>query len=142
MKKKLLAILGALTLGVGVIHGVPTVPAMAANCDPSFLGFQAWYSGLAMDSNCNIDSSKYKDKDGLSKLIWTIVLNIMLDISIAVGILATGFVMYGGYLYIMSRGEPDKTAKGKITIRNAAIGIIIAVGAGVIVGTIKTILTA
>ena len=127
--------------------GAINMPASAVRCNKSFLGFQACYSDLQMTScdSGTIDSTYYKDDpqhQRLPELIWTIVLNVMIDISIAIGILATGFVMYGGYLYIFSQGSPDKTANGKITIRNAIIGIIIAVAAGVIIGTIKTILTA
>lgn len=144
MKNKILISVGILSVFLGAIFGVSNGQVSAVKCSASFLGFQAWYSDLEM-TDCKkgtIDSNQYKGDDGLAKLVWTIVLNIMADISIAVGVLATVFVMYGGYLYIMSKGEPDKTAKGKITIRNAIIGIIIAIGAGVIVFTVKTILTA
>lgn len=147
MKKKLALCLGILGVLCGFVFGTNDQPATAVQCDATFLGFQAWYSGLDMKS-CSgqdagvINSDAYKNDDGMAKLIWTIVLNIMLDISIAIGILATSFVVYGGYLYIFSEGSPDKVAKGKTTIKNAVIGIIIAVAAGVIVGTIKIILTA
>lgn len=143
MKKKLTLCLGILGVLCGFIFGANDQPAMAA-CDPNatFLGFPAWYNGLSLDGNCNIRSDAYQGDDGIAKLIWTIVLNVMMDISIAIGILATGFMVYGGYRYIFSQGSPDQVAKGKTTIKNAVIGIIIAVAAGVIVGTIKTILTA
>ena len=142
MKKKLALCAGILSILCGLVFGVNSQP-VAATCDPNatFLGFPAWYNGLSLDSNCNINSSAYQGGDGMAKLVWTIVLNIMMDISIAIGILATAFVVYGGYLYIFSQGSPDRVAKGKTTLRNAAIGVVIAVAAGVIVGTIKTILT-
>ena len=136
MKKRLTLCLGILGVLCGFVFGVNDQPTTAVQCNATFLGFQAWYSGLDMKS-CSgpdagvINSNSYQNNNGMAKLIWTIVLNIMMDISIAIGILATGFMMYGGYLYIMSRGEPDKTAKGKITIRNAVIGIVIAVAAHV-----------
>ena len=150
MKRKLLLPLGVITILLSGFFGVFSNQTFAVQCSQcsecheSFLGFQAWYSGIELKDckNASIDSEHYKQlNNGLAVLVWTIILNVMLDISIAIGILATGFVMYGGYLYIFSQGSPDKAAKGKITIRNAIIGIVIAVAAGVIVGTIKTILT-
>ncbi|MCF0232803.1 MAG: hypothetical protein HUJ63_11205 [Enterococcus sp.] len=133
-------------MGWGATFGVIGTPTYAEQCRKSFLGFQAWYDGIEFTScsgeNSALDTTKYKDGDGMARLIWTIVMNVLIDISVAAGILTTGFIMYGGYLYIFSGGSPDKVAKGKTTIRNALIGLVIAVAAGVIIGTAKTILTA
>jgi hypothetical protein len=37
--------------------------------------------------------------------------------------LAVGFVIYGGVLYIMSGGDPEKTGKAKKTILWAIVGV-------------------
>ena len=141
MKKKLLLFCGTIMIAWSTLFGAMVTPANAAsNCNENFLLFKTWYSGLSVDGNCNIKSDNFQN-DGMAKSIWIIVLNIMFDISVAIGILATVFIMYGGYLYIMSGGDPGKVTKGKTTIRNAVIGIVVAVGAGVIIGTIETILT-
>lgn len=58
----------------------------------------------------------------------------ILDIVIRIaGLVAVGFVVYGGVLYVLSRGEPDKAKKALGTIINALIGLVIAVVAAAIV---------
>ena len=42
------------------------------------------------------------------------------------GIVAIGFVVYGGILYVTSQGSPDQTQKAQSTIQNALIGLVIA----------------
>ena len=63
-----------------------------------------------------------------------------MDLLVAVGYLALGFVVYGGYLYIMSQGDPGKLAKGKKTLTSAIIGTIIAMVASIAVNTLKVVL--
>lgn len=126
-------------------------PAMAAsggkNCDaPVFLGFRAWYSGLCNDKNeivtpkIETDKNGNVKKDELKPFVWMIVLNVTFDLTLAVGYLAVGFVIYGGYMYIMSQGDPGKAAKGKKTLSTAVIGTVIAMSATVLVNTGRVIL--
>ena len=42
------------------------------------------------------------------------------------------FLIRGGYLYIMSSGNPDSLEEAKKTIRNALIGLILVLGAGTV----------
>ena len=42
------------------------------------------------------------------------------------------FLIRGGYLYIMSSGNPDSVEEAKKTIRNALIGLILVLGAGTV----------
>lgn len=49
------------------------------------------------------------------------------------GALALFFVIYGGFKFVVSDGEPDKIAKARQTIIYAIIGLIIAISAEVIV---------
>ncbi len=60
----------------------------------------------------------------------TNVLNIALGIA---GGLSLVFVTFGGFKYVLSRGEPQETAKAKDTILYAVIGLAVTVLAGVIV---------
>jgi len=46
---------------------------------------------------------------------------------------AVFFLVKGGYLYITSTGKPDSLESAKKTIRNALIGLVIVLGAGLIV---------
>ena len=94
-------------------------------------------------------AAKWPAKDGktasgddLASFVWKIVLNISADIALLVGYAAIGFVIYGGFKYIMSTGEPGKVAEAKKMITNALIGLVIAVLATVIVNTILVVIGA
>jgi len=41
------------------------------------------------------------------------------------GIFAIGFILYGGLLYITAGGDMDKVKKARITVINAAIGVVL-----------------
>lgn len=41
------------------------------------------------------------------------------------GVVAAGFIAYGGYQMTTSTGQPDKLESAKLTIRNAILGLII-----------------
>ena len=57
-------------------------------------------------------------------------LNIITMIATAAAVF---FLIRGGYLYITSTGNPEVLAQAKKTIRNAVIGLILVLGAGVII---------
>jgi hypothetical protein len=106
----------------------------AEDCTSSFLTFPTWYKGLT-DKDCSIKAPS-DSNGGISKFIWTIVLNI-LDIAFQIiGYTTTIFIIYGGFLYLTSGGASDRIASAKKTITNAAIGLVIAI---LSVGTVTTI---
>lgn len=45
------------------------------------------------------------------------------------GLASVFFITYGGFVYITSRGQPDKLANAKHIIKNALIGLVIVIGA-------------
>lgn len=53
------------------------------------------------------------------------------------GIIAVGFIVYGGIQYMIAGGQQEKTAQATKTITNAIIGLIIALGAIAIIYTIR-----
>lgn len=112
------------------------------DCGKGFLGFSPWYKGLTTTVNgkCEIQSPQSSD-NGLTVFVITIILNVLADLTLAVGYLAIGFIIYGGYLYIVAGGEPGKVAKGKKTITAAVIGTAIAMLASVILNLIVGALT-
>ena len=59
-----------------------------------------------------------------------------------VGVLATAFIIYGGFLYITAAGEPDRTKKATTIIRYAVVGIMIIMISYAIVGIVINSLTA
>lgn len=147
MKWKILGVLGAIIIG-SVHFGVQ--PAMAAECDKSLLGFKPWYSGVCEGEGANTKIKKFcaKDETGTScddgmainTFVWIVVLNIMFDVSLAAGYIATAMMIYSGYLYLMAQSDSTKMANAKKTLSSAIIGMVITLGATVIVNTLKTVL--
>lgn len=144
MKRIVLGILSVLMLS-GVAGAVLMAePVMAAadgeGCGAGkvVLGFKPWYDGLKCDANGEIIAPNGEDE--LTKYVWMIVLNVSFDLSVAIGYLALAMVVWGGYQYIMSQGDPGHAAKAKTTLTSAVIGVIIAMGASVIVNTAQAVL--
>ena len=128
------------SLGMAVLAPESAGALGGKNCGvDGFLGFKPWYAGLCDEDN-NIAPPAQGDDDEIARFVWTIVLNVLVDLTVAIGYLALGFVIYGGYLYIMSQGDPGKATRGKKTLTNAIVGTIIALSASVAVNTVRVIL--
>lgn len=97
---------------------------------PNFLGLTSWDCGVP-----DINS-----EESLKNGIWTIVANIATDITVIAAYLVLGYVIYGGYLYSFSGGDPGKVATGKKTLVQAFIGLAIVMSANLIMGTIRIVL--
>lgn len=91
-----------------------------------FLGLTSW--------DCGVNIS---DEDSLKAGILQIAANVATDITIIAAYLVIGFVIYGGYLYMFSYGDPNKAASGKKTLTNAFIGLAIVMSAYLILSTIR-----
>lgn len=139
--KKIVSFILAVFMGVTATFAVFPAGTAYAACDDDVIGFRPWYKGLtkSVNGDCVIDYDKAKG-DSLSSFVWRIVLNILVDLSVAIGYAAIIFVIWGGFNYIMSNGEPGKVAKAKTIIMNALIGMIIALLANVIVNTIISVI--
>ena len=103
--------------------------ASGADCAKgNFFGLRPWYHYLQVEdtTSCNIifDSGKLLTPEGPIMLILLAVVDDLLRIA---GLVAVGFVIYGGYKYITSQGSPDQTADAQKTILNAVIGLVIAI---------------
>ncbi len=106
----------------------------AASCTGGgFLGFPTWYKYLegttATNGLCAPSVRALSD-------VWLIgaaVIEILLRIAVLVAVIG---IVYGGFNYITSQGEPDKTAKARSTIINAAGGMVVAILATAIVSFI------
>lgn len=128
-------------MGVNVLGltGVAVAANEATKCDKSLLGFKAWHNGLGefMDDGCGLTklsgNNTSEGQENISTVIWTVVLNILFDIFMAIGYLAIGFVIYGGYMYITSGGDMAKATKARKSIMSAVVGIILVLSANVIV---------
>ena len=104
----------------------------SGNGCPSFAGLTSW------DCNVGPINSANDIKNG----IWTIAANIFTDITVVAAYLVLGYVIYGGYLYTFSEGEPGKVMTAKKTLSQAFIGLAIVMLANVILNTIRVALGA
>lgn len=84
---------------------------------------------LAADSNdisTGLDTVAGASGAGLVKSDLKLVIGKIIKVILGfLGVIALGLVLYGGYLYMTSGGEPDKVNKAKQWIINAGIGLAI-----------------
>lgn len=106
--------------GSALAIGAPS-PVSAACDDVRFLTFPTWYRGV-VDGNCRVVVG-----DNLGNFIWKIVLNIIEILLQAVGYISVAFIIFGGFKFLTSAGSPDANAKGRKTIINAIVGLVISV---------------
>lgn len=117
-----------------------------SSCNSNFLTIPAWYnnlSGRGSDGKCAMvsPSSLGEGEAGLTKFIWRIALNFIEIGMNLVAYLAFFFVLYGGFQYLTSSGNPEQASKGRSTIFNALIGVVIAASAAAIVGELSKLTT-
>ena len=128
MKKFITFLLITLTLGVFTL--MPATPTHAA-CR-HLLGMKSW--------DCETNSfsgNKTPSETELKNDIWIIAGNVATDIAVIAAYLIIGYVIYGGYLYIFSEGDPGKTAIAKKTLSRAFIGLAIVLSANLIMESIR-----
>lgn len=109
-----------------------------SSCNRSFFGLVPWHCNTNFGTNNN---SKIPTEDEVTKSIWVIVANIVTDITVIAAYLVLGYTIYGGYLYTMSGGDPNKVATGKKTLAQAFIGLAIVLSAAAIMNTIRIALS-
>lgn len=149
MKQKILTFLGTIMMVGGFMTVMVPQNVMAdgglgsGSCGaPVFLGFKPWYADLCTNDTRSENSEivQPSNDEQTIQFIWTVVLNILFDAFLAVGYLSVGFIIYGGFLYIMAQGDPGKALKGQKTLTTAIIGMILTMSATVIVNTAKIVL--
>lgn len=112
------------------------VGAIADGCNASFFGLPAWYTYLESTGPPECEITGPKDPDGefswqaAAGLVAVAVVDALLRVA---GLVAVGYVVYGGFRYITSQGNPDGANSARQTIINALIGVVIAVAASSIV---------
>ena len=128
--KKILvaAAIFAATLSTVSLSSTPVYADGNASNYRYFLGMASW--------DCNTIENP-KSQDELQNNVWIIVSNISIDITTIASYLVLGFVIYGGYLYILSGGDVGKATAGKRTLTNAFIGLAIVLLANIIINTIR-----
>ncbi|MDO4398978.1 MAG: pilin [Candidatus Saccharibacteria bacterium] len=128
--KKILVIVAIVLTSSVTISALGSTSAHATDyidstCDYT-LGFTSW--------NCGVSIT---DDNSLKTGIWHIAANIATDITVAAAYLVLGYVIYGGYLYTFSGGDPGKVATGKKNLYQAFLGLAIVLLAYVIMNSIR-----
>ena len=132
--KKLLVICAMILAVFATSNLASNTPAFAAtdnntsngNCE-FLLGFTPW--------NCNVN--EWSGNDSIKANILMICFNVLTDITVLAAYLVIGYSIYGGYLYILSSGDPTKVTNGKKTLIHAFTGLAIVLLANVIMNTIR-----
>lgn len=134
MKVKLFSflMLFAVTVPAATVVATPTA-AYACPGDTLFL-IPAWYNGL--QEGCGGIKQIGTSTDDLRNFAIKVALNIVRAVFVIAGYAAVFFIMKGGFLYILARGDPGHVTSAKQTITNAIIGLIICILAASIVGAI------
>lgn len=98
----------------------------------NFLGMVSW--------DCHTGLTEAKSTEDIQKGVWVAVANVATDITVIAAYLVLGYVVYGGYLYMLANGDSGKVASGKKTLTRALTGLVIVVCANVILNTIRIVL--
>lgn len=133
--KKFAVFLGIITAISATSTLVLKTPAFAddtrmdgSSCtEDSFFGLTPWDCGVGDINN----------EEDLKSGIANIATNILTDLTVIASYLVLGYVIYGGYLYMFSAGDPGKAATGKKTLTYAFIGLAITISAFVIFSSIR-----
>lgn len=118
-----------------------TAEGVCGDENQGFLSFPTWYKYLdkAPGAGGRCDIAVPKDAEGNTRIdqVVTPVLLAIFEIILRIGgIAAVGFIIFGGFQYLISQGEPDRTKGAKNTILNAVIGLVITLSASAIVNLI------
>lgn len=110
----------------------------AAKCDGSqaFFGLPAWYKYIELEEvagRCQIAGGFQFPSD--LALVSLAMLEIVLRLA---GLIAIAYVIYGGFQFVTSQGDPEASKKARQTIINAVIGLVIALFATALVAFVGT----
>lgn len=122
---------------------IPIPLASAAGClRDDVLGVPTWYKYFDAETDasgrCTVKLPTQRDQSGeevtdVSKTVGRIAVaatEILLRIA---SFVAVGYIIYGGYRFILSQGDPENAKSARQTVINALIGLVISIAAGAIV---------
>ena len=121
-----------LVVPIVLSSGVYAAPVTVCTNSTTFLGVPAWYEYLTVENDGSGGGCRVKAPEGKSAiiLIALALVDILLRLSALVALI---FVVYGGFRFTTAQGSPDAISKGKKTVVNALVGLVIAVLASQIV---------
>jgi len=131
--KRLFLGFSMILFGMASMNALIAAPVAAKCGDERFLTFPAWYRGIVKPNGESCDITAPDGKDGVSKLIWTVALNVVEIIIQLVAYISVGYILWGGYTYIRTISNSSNIARGREMIQNAVIGLIISLLAVILV---------
>ncbi|HYF04534.1 MAG TPA: hypothetical protein VEA59_00010 [Patescibacteria group bacterium] len=144
MKQKIQALIFSVIAGVGLL--LPTI-VLAQNCGPGQV-FDPNYGCVSVGSGRGgvvaqgVNNFSLASLFGTSWLtsgnvtVWGLIVYIIKILLVFSGLIAVGFIIIGGYYYITAGGSSEQAGKGKTTVFNAVIGLVIIILSYVIVNVI------
>lgn len=107
----------------------PLADTASAACRDRVFTFPTWYKGV-VDNKCDVKIDNIND-------FWRIVFNLIEVLLQVVAYVAAGYVVWGGFKYIKSEGEPSKISEAKSAILAAIVGLVLALASVAIVTFIQ-----
>lgn len=119
-----------LAQGTGNVGSGNSAPLGPCQADTNLLSFPTWYKYLnPVGAECEPQIRSLKD-------IWLVAAAI-LDILLRLGaLLSVGFIVWAGFRFLTSQGDPGTIKESRDTIINAVIGLVITVIAAISVNFI------
>ncbi|MDB5186484.1 MAG: hypothetical protein JWL85_1007 [Candidatus Saccharibacteria bacterium] len=129
----LIALMGTLLFTSVVLLPQTSYAAVDARCDKSrsFLSVPTWYKYLevkydAKTQGCDIFIPRDTRGQIIFDKVTTPILLAIFEILLFIGsLLAIGYIIWGGFQYQLSQGEPDKAKNARLIIINAIAGLVI-----------------
>lgn len=109
---------------VNLTNYIPIIFGAGIDCgqNSNFLGiFPTWYKYLEFTEGCRVKIDLFSSPEDIF-LIGLAFIDILLRLG---GLVALGYIIYGGFKFITSQGEPEGIKDAKTTITNAIIGVVI-----------------
>jgi hypothetical protein len=106
-------------------------PAGAGKCADRVFTFPTWYRGVYNPSTCDIKVTKLDDFIKIPLNVLEVLIQVVMYVS-------AGYILWGGFKYMKSQGDPSGISGAKMTIINAVAGLAIALSSVAIVEFIQT----
>lgn len=116
---------------------MPVQTAVAGQCSNQSVLFPQWFDGLCKNGNTIMSPRELGGGGGgaqgtadyLSKWIGIIAANIAKMLLTVVGYVSLGFIIWGGFKYMINGDNSNGTVAARKTIQNAVIGLVISIAA-------------
>lgn len=137
MRKKFFAFMAGILMMTGATM---PVQAFADGCNEvKFFGLDPWYSALTC-TNGEIDQSNFESGQ-ITTTVMKVIGVVVKDLLFFAGMAAVVLIMYGGFLFVTSGGNPGSVEKAKKTISGALIGLVISILAYAIATAVLKVVT-